>query len=236
MHLRNRLTNTRPLVIHNNGKTNNCPSVWQKVTTIALSQPKQCIPCDLTIFTWNTRPKPGLLEQCLSARNIECKVLGSNIKTWANKLKTGLNITFLETIKTKYVMALDSYDVILLGCPAKILEMFMSFDCNMLFSAEKNSYPKEPMLTDFEQKLTLSPYPFLNGGCWIGEAGFCLSFFKDSLKQKGFTKSPRDDQGIIRQQFQEVYPKAKLDNDCKIFQNLFLAKDEEFDFGQITLI
>jgi hypothetical protein len=244
MYCINKETNTSPIIIHQNGSPASCPLAWKEAIKIAFNNKNPCCLCNnLSICTWNNSITPGILEKCLNKKKVPYHVLGKNTK-WQRKLKLELNVSFLQIIKTPYILALDSYDVVVLSCPQDILKRFIKTNCDILFSAEKNSYPKYQNLTDFEKNLTTTTYPYLNSGAWIGKTSTCLKFFKESLKtdNKDILKAhpaphiARDDQGITRKVFQKFYPRAKIDTNCTIFQSLYGVLEEEIIFGKIKYI
>ena len=68
---------------------------------------------DLTILTWSVKGETTLLEECFERKGIRDSLIVINIEkpfNWLDKIKTIYE--YLPYVKTKYVMALDSTDII----------------------------------------------------------------------------------------------------------------------------
>lgn len=238
MRIRNLITGTSPRVLHRNGNPPEWKARWERIVADFFAETQQPRgPCpDLTILTWNNRRTKTVLEECLDRWGLSYVTLGRNVPEWRNDMKVYLNATALREVKTKYVMALDSDDVIVVAPVPAIIADFESFGCDIVFSTEKNSCPDEPSLTWFEQSIAESPYCHLNSGGWIGKTEACRRFFDDCLNEHNrdiVAAQPaphmfRDDQGLTRKTFRRYHPAARLDYRCQIFQSLFdVALDGE---------
>jgi hypothetical protein len=231
MHIRNLITGTSPRVLHRNGNPPEWKHRWKEIVAdfFAESQEPRGPCADLTILTWNNRREKTVLEQCLDRWGLSYITLGKNVPVWRNDMKVYLNAEALRGLKTRYVMALDSDDTIVVAPAADIIAEFESFGCDLLFSTEKNSCPDVPALTGFEQSIAESPYCHLNSGGWIGKTEACRDFFETCLTEHNrdiVAAQPtpqvfRDDQGRTRKTFRRLYPAARLDYRCQIFQSLF---------------
>src|SRR5262245_32584128 len=112
----NHLFQTNPIVAHAPGALYSgfeslCRTVW--------AQPDQPDKCDeLTILTFNAGSRPekpcGVFERSLKRFGIAPVVLGQEIKNWQNHMKLRLTAESLKTIRTPFVMAADSCDVLML--------------------------------------------------------------------------------------------------------------------------
>ena len=241
MHVRNLLTGTDPGVLHRNGNPPEWQERWARIVDDFFAEaPAPCAPCpELTILTWNSRPTKSLLERCLDARGIPHVVLGKHVSKWRPQVKPYLNAEALSRIDTEYVMGLDADDVLLVSCPSTILEAFKSFDCDIVFSSERNSYPKVPSLYEFEKSIAESEYCHLNSGAWIGRRAACQRFFRETANEDNadiLAAHPakhvhRDDQGITRKAFRRHYPAARMDYQCRMFQNLYKVPVD----GELTI-
>ncbi len=231
MRITNLSTGTNPHVLHRNGNPPEWASVWEH-TVEAFFHERQpsCPPCpDLTIVTWSNRPTKTVLERCLDRWGVPYVTLGRHVPAWRNDMKVYLNATELPHVTSKYVMALDSDDVLVVSCLEQILADFESCGCDMLFSTERDSCPDVPFLTEFEQSIAESSYCFLNSGAWIGKTDACRRFFQDCLEEHNrdivaahpVPHTVRDDQGLTRKTFRKYFPAARLDYQCRIFQSLF---------------
>jgi hypothetical protein len=203
---------------------------------------------DLTLITWNNSSEKGILEECLDDMGAPYIVLGKGIKKWKNISKLRLIGDALANIKTKYVMGLDSYDVMLLGNPREVVKRFKDFSCGMLFNAGVKFYPSchrfeeagECFITrdweEFQAKLSDSYWKYLNGGVWIGKTTFCRRFFADCLSRKPeelvslgrlplkrgahYQKVADSEQVVLNWAFRDYFPQVQLDYNCEIFLNL----------------
>ncbi len=112
---------------------------------------------------------------------------GKNIKTWSNINKITTTLEIIDSIKTTYVIALDSVDVIVLRDPHEAVEKFKKMDCDMLLNGEKNYYPDCGLMatgsyaiTDkwkkYEKSLAKSEWKYLNSGALIAKLNFIRSF------------------------------------------------------------
>jgi hypothetical protein len=125
-------------------------------------------------------------------------------------------------------MALDADDVLVVAGAREILDAFRSFECDIVFSAEKNNWPRVPFLSDFEESIAETASRYLNSGAWIGRTDACRRFYRDCLREDNgdivavhtMEAVFRDDQGIIRKTFQRYHPAARLDYHCRMFQSL----------------
>jgi hypothetical protein len=231
MQVRNLVTGTTPGVLHRNGNPPEWYERWPQVVDAFFEEPHApCAPCpDLTVMTWNSRPTKSVLERSLDVRGIPHLVLGKQVSKWRPYVKLFLNAEALSRVRTEYVMAMDADDVLMVACPGQLLDAFKTFGCDIVFSGEKNHYPKVPSLYDFEKSIGETKYRHLNSGAWIGRTEACLKFFKDSAKEDNsdiLAAHPAkhvlaDDQGVTRKTFRRYHPAARIDYRCQIFQSLF---------------
>lgn len=230
MLVKNLITGSTPRVIHRNGKPPEWDTLWDEVVDAFFAEAREPgEPCpELTVLTWTNRPGKSLLERCLDRWGVPCLTLGKRLPEWRNDMKLYLNVEALDTVTSEHVMALDADDVLVVSGARTILDAFRSFDCDIVFSAEKNNWPRVPFLSDFEESIAESAYRYLNSGAWIGKTDACRRFYRDCLEEDNgdivaaHTSDAvfRDDQGVIRKTFQRYYPAARLDYHCRIFQSL----------------
>lgn len=224
--LKNKKHNSYPNIVHFPGIKPKTNSFWEKIQKIPL-QEIQKNP-ELTIFTWNNKEEPGILEKNLDRLKIEYTVLGQQIKNWNNILKLQLTNDFLKSVETKFVMGLDSIDVIVLN-PC-ILDKFNEFNCKLLFNGQNYCYPKNRNNNEIYEFVLKEQKEFnsnLNAGAWIGETNFCKKFFSECLNAKSKDKNPIEkfwnisEQIYIKTIAQHYIPnEIKIDSSSKIFQVL----------------
>lgn len=68
----------------------------------------------------------------------------------------------------KYILFLDAFDTNFIREPSDIIDLFDSFDCNIVFSGEQGIWPKTDFSHLYEKKEKLSPFCYLNAGGYIG--------------------------------------------------------------------
>ena len=237
----NLITGTNPGILHRNGNPANWRAAWPQVVKAFFDQPRHSDPpCpDVTVITWNSRPAKGVLQECLDWRGVPYVTLGTTLQSWRNCYKLYLNADVLPRIRTPYVMALDADDVLMLRPLNEILDLFLSFGCDVVFGSERQSWPPVKSIARFERSIAQSPYCHLNSGAWIGRTEACARLFKDALDEnlddiladKRTMLAMYDDQGLTRKAFRRHHPAAQLDYQCRIFQALFRVPIE----GELTI-
>jgi hypothetical protein len=218
-------------VLHRNGNPPNWRGAWEQVVSAFFAEPREADPpCpELTVLTWNSRPGKGVLEQCLDARGIPHVVLGRNLPVWRNCYKLYLTADVLPRVSTPYVMALDADDVLVVDSLPAILRAYQAFGCDIVFGAERQSWPDVEAIARFERSIAESDYRHLNSGAWIGRTEACVRFFDDCLHEDvgDILRAKRtftmlyDDQGLTRKAFRRHHPRTQLDYRCRIFQALY---------------
>jgi hypothetical protein len=148
---------------------------------------------ELTIITWNTEETKGYCEISLDKLGLDYLVLGKNVRNWRNVNKITTALEVIDSIKTPYVMALDSFDVIVLRDPYEAVEKFRTMDCDMLFNGEKNYYPDYGLMvtgnysiTDkwkkYEISMAKSAWKYLNTGALFAKTQFYKEFLINCLQ------------------------------------------------------
>jgi hypothetical protein len=236
--LRNRLFDSRPVVVHGQGDAVANP-MWPLILERCFAQPpRELGPVSgLTILTWNNgHPSLGVMERSLAHLGVPCLVLGAGLSDWINSRdKPRLTRDALLAIDTPYVMGVDSRDAVFVDAPACALERFeRSFACDLLFNAQKINWPQERRFRTFEESrpgARESEFRFLNGGAWIGRTAFCRGFFDEASRTPPLPDQPGSEQGILKQLFMNYHPAVQLDYQCRIFQTLEYVLTPMFDFG-----
>ena len=175
-------------------------------------------------------PKAGLLYSSADKHKINIVNLGERVK-WLGGDMSGkgggqkLNLVYNYIINIPdecIVMFVDGYDVIVNDNLDTIISRFKSFECDILFAAEKTCWPEPNLANQFPHSDT--EYKYLNSGCYIGYAG--------DLKQIIRRVDNRiDDQEFLQNQFlEQVNHKneinIKLDTENYIFQCMAGAEEE----------
>lgn len=195
--LHNKKYNTYPIVVHFPGRFPKTTNLWKNLNKITNIKTPKSSYIDTSIFTWNNKEK-GILEKSLDCLGYKYNVLSTNEK-WTNVLKIKLTYDYLKSIKTKYVMAFDSFDVLVLKDPKIILNKFLKFNCKLLFNSQSYSYPRKRENNTFfdfyikETELGQSyNNKYLNSGVWVGETEFCKDFFHECLSANLSDDDPND--------------------------------------------
>ena len=240
----------KPLVFHANGGFNlpliNKGPVFADVIEQKIFQKETrqySKPHNLDILLCHNYPGAPLAERCLNHLGIAgYHVLGQEISTFRNFYKLPLVLEYLTKHSTaEYILHLDARDVLLIDNPKIIVDRFLAkFSCDILFNAEKGSYPsivlgiapedqpKIRAIEQFEKSTYLGPFFHLNSGCFIGRRAAIIEMLEEAVSQEGFLASfPDDDQGIIRDIHRRWYPRIQIDHQGQIFQCLYLMKKEE---------
>jgi hypothetical protein len=138
--------------------------------------------------------------------------------------KTKIFIRELKKLDTRYVMCLDSRDVLLFHTSAHLLlERYLTKfpDKKCVFNGETNCYPHKPYESLYE---STNKYRFLNSGCFIGSRMFLLAMFEYALEyvSKNDEYFPEDDQHLYTTIFlQDQNHLIAIDENCEIFQTLW---------------
>ena len=262
--IRNIIYRSSPVVVHAPGKEKLNPS-WNKIKSYFYQSPPKKIGAikDLTIITWNSgtefvhynnkiniNKKLGECEQSLKHLGVPYVVLGQDIGSkWKNKMKIQLTLDYLPKIKTKYILAADSSDVLFLDSPEIVKNIYIKYYENkMVFNSELFEFrkPFSPIWgkeadrwVDFEHSISNEPLRHLNSGLWIGEKMIVKSILKkcSSINIHNLVKtnelneeSLMSDQVIYKHVFLSEFPQMTLDYNCKMFQNTCGLNYEEILF------
>jgi hypothetical protein len=221
---------TSPVFLHSHGwgphpEKTKMFHIFNQIKQKLLSEPSQktgSIP-DLTIIAFNNKKQKYALEECLDHFEVPYLCLGKNVKKFNLADKLDLTFEALKNIKTKYILAADAKDVLMLDHPNKALEIFKKeFNCKMLFQASLIHFPTINT-KEFEESVAKTDFKYLNGGLCIGETKFLKKIYKEAtgikLKEKG-NEFSWSEQQILKQLYKKHYPQIQIDQECRIFQSL----------------
>lgn len=199
---------------------------WETTVSQFMADEKlrgSCTDSDLTFITYNTRGKPGVLEQCLTHLGIgNVAVLGTHLndKQWSWAQKVWLVNEYLQSgaCTTEYVACLDDDDVLVFDAPGLLLDKFHAADTQMLFCRGGDS-PKDRQSREFEQR-TYAGYPsqtlrHLNAN-YLGRREYVSNRIAELasgiINPVGF-----DDQLAWRRIHAREYPLIKIDVATSVF-------------------
>lgn len=225
--VRNRLFDTYPVLVHASGKAEHLP-LWPTLLQAADNwRIDTRLDPDLAVITFNSGgtldhagKRLGIFEESLRRNGVnEITALRGATKKWRNSLKIPLLLDHLNTASVrKYVLIVDSADVILTGDIARLVEVFKTFDCEALFNAERNHWPAD--LPRFDEEVAPGEFfPCLNSGVWVAYASFAreLAAYCAALSVEKHGKS---DQVRYKAAYRHFFPRIRLDHRCVLFQNI----------------
>lgn len=182
----------------------------------------------LTVVAITNLDEPGSGPRSLKAFGVDCKIIGRGVKKWSNIEKIRLLKRELSTIRTKYIMLLDSDDTFVADGLDRVIEKIESMpECKLLMNAAQNFWP--PILHRVSNSYEFcnqignekkSRHRYVNSGVFIAE----VEFLKKLLKEDIAPPKEDDDQGLFCLLYQKYYPAFQLDYYCDVFQCEF---DEE---------
>jgi hypothetical protein len=247
--LHNKLYDTYPCVVHAQGAIEHnpwWPIILKRVQNAPIQKP---IPLnDLEIITYNSThvredgwnypyKKLGNAEMSLNKLSVPFTVLGQNTTNWKNTLKPVLARQFLQNSKKKYVLSLDSSDVLVLQHPNKIVEFFKTQNCKILFNAEATPFsnmkgPIPDKWKQYEESLSQDLFRYLNAGVWIAETEYAIQFTTQCINldmpkliqdKQICPDAYHSEQSRVKCVFLNN-PFAKLDYKCQVFQTILGMK------------
>ena len=235
----NSLTGTSPMLVHWPGQRRRhlCHEKW--VDLVEKCEYVGNIP-DLSIYVWNSKSKSlhydkntktlGICEKSLVKRGIQFETIGSEFDVnWYNicKLKCGQD-AILKT-KTKYVMTLDSSDIVVIGDILSRFDDFKNDKHNVILNADVAHWPFG-FDSSFEREVGKGIQRFLNSGAIIAETEFLIDIYRRlnevnldhflGIDSQIDTCIKTDDQIRWKYIYKEYYPNMIVDYDCRYFQTI----------------
>jgi len=236
MYVDNLITGTSPLIVHAPGLHHSMkknyihmainpywmPIVkkWEReASNLCRKESKD----ELTIITWNSTGVKGYCEESLEKLGVDYLVVGKDVKNWLNVNKFTAVLEIIDSLTTPYVMALDSFDVIVLRDPYEAVDKFKKMDCDMLFNGEKNYYPEYGLMAtgnyeitdkwkDHEIRLAKSEWGFLNSGAFIVKTKFYKEFLLKCLERYDTLKNNAQSLPLPKDPVYKKYPDYKIRN------------------------
>jgi len=186
------------------------------------------IPKNVTFVTYENSIKKTLIERIYNKLNIPHIVLAKNYKpwTWMGKIKPLLSYLESGQCKTKYIIATDSRDVALIKDPKKIVEVFKSFDCCMLFCNTVADWPKNNGYCLFEDVIYCHScfHRHLSAGAFMAKVSPLKRYLQEIIigyqnkrKWTYIGNKKFNDQLAWRHMHKKYYPRIQVDADKEIF-------------------
>lgn len=172
----------------------------------------------LHIYTYHTAPeKAQFLEQSAKLHTVDLQNVSTTTewKGFSDKL-SAIRAKLDSLLDTDIVCFVDAYDVIVNASSSKILEVFKSFDTDIVFGAEIDLFPHTLKHLESNYPTAESPFRFLNSGCYIGY----VHALKKMFGWQDF--QGRDDQEYCQMYFLEHFQSGhiKLDTSGKLVINM----------------
>ncbi len=126
------------------------------------------------------------------------------------------------------IMFTDAFDVLFTGNKATVVENFLSFNTEIVFSAECGCWPHvmENSRDCFDRyPPSPTPYRYLNSGTWIGYANTATEMLAVVMKEAGSNFANANDQKLIADLYMSGRFNIKLDFYNKIFQSMHMTLD-----------
>lgn len=150
---------------------------------------------------------------------LRCKILGLE-KQWTggNMIDGpggGMKLNLLKEelknhLNDEIILFTDSYDVIFLSDEKEIMDKFLTFNCDLVFSGEKQCWPDKK--TEHFFKDQEGPYKYINSGGFIGRVKLIYDLINIEYSDT------YDDQYLIHERYNLFKNRIKIDTSCKIFQ------------------
>ena len=224
-YLYNHYFKTFPLIAHNPLIDIACP-IWHGLEHDICPLNRCFVPDELTIVTWNNFSYDSPLELQLKKMNIDYVCLGKGLEWFTNRNKPLTLMQARHLIKTKYVLGLDSFDVIIVQNLEHIITRFKSLNAKLVYNATATVYPDVLSDKELEKTLAPAPYHFFNSGMFLGE----IDYLTEVLEEVDFNDKdyPTSDQYLLRKLYHKYYPTIQIDWGCRIFQVVKDSKLEDF--------
>lgn len=240
MKVRNKITNTYPIVFHLSGLFK-----WNRLGHSIHNESKKLNhkfikireDLDLCFFShgYNNR---SMVEESLNQFGLSIVNLNDYTKlpesNTFNEIK-GAKLTalrkYLDTSTKKYIIGQDAGDVFFIKHPNLVIELFEEkFDCEMLLNGETIVFPRvatniyKRLDTQLIYKDNGKKFKFLNSGLFVAKVNF-LKKIIDELIATPYIGDAKD-QGQFQQIYEKYYPKIQVDVDCEIFQTTVFRKED----------
>lgn len=142
-----------------------------------------------------------------------------------------------EIITTEYIIACDCWDLVFITPPEVIIEVFKTFDTDIVFSSERTCFPDDNKEA-YDKLPYTSSYRYLNSGMIVGKTAAILKL----LEAMDVESVPDDywdndhmvhfnDQAFYLDWFLKQPVPMKLDYDQKLCTTFHAVELDEIDFS-----
>jgi len=143
-----------------------------------------------------------------------------------------------ELITTEYIIACDCWDLVFVTSPEEIIEVFKTFNTDIVFSSEKTCFPADRK-EEYDKLPFTSSYKYLNSGMIVGKTASVLKLLEamdvESVPDDYWDKDHMvhfNDQAFYLDWFLKQPVPMKLDYDQKISTTLHAVDMDEIDFSE----
>jgi hypothetical protein len=128
-------------------------------------------PDELAIFTAHNYDKKSLFERNLEFLGItDFDVIHIDLKPWNHTKRLAYFLNYLiNDCRNDIVLYCDSDDVVIRDNPSKILDIFKSFNTDLLYNSTSYMHGYKCMPDTFKWANLIHPKRYLNGGAFIGK-------------------------------------------------------------------
>lgn len=141
-------------------------------------------------------------------------------------------------IKTEFIIFCDSWDLVFATIPEEIIEKFLQFNCDLVFSGERNCFPND-LKEEYDKLLSTSSYKYLNSGLIVGYTDALLKTL-EAMDVEAIPNDYFDGEKNVhfndQFEYQKIFLKQpvhmKLDYDQVLSNTMHESKLADFDFSQ----
>lgn len=184
-----------------------------------MSQQTVTKPSNVTIITFAQEHLHYPLIEQLTKSGISYLNLAKDIVGWENTLKPSLILQSLEKVTTEYAVILDAADVVLTESFSGIVEQYLSYGKDILFSGNSVQYPNVP-LDSITSRESWGTEKYINSGCIIGKKAALKTFFTAVVAGGNENNKWKSDQYMVRAVFDAYKDIAAIDYYSKCFQSV----------------
>lgn len=233
---RNNKTDTNPLILHANGAKAKRFSSWKAIIRNLGDLKISNYDTDITIVTWNNMDKKSLVETQLDGLGIPyINPAQDGPHPWFNAFKIESIANNPSLIESKYVLAVDSLDVVMNGDFNKLRSSLEDYNCKTLYSSELGAmrrslrrYRKKYIRQkEIELHSEYNPYFHLCSGVCFSETENYVKFVTEAAKLNVDGVFNNCDQTCVRDTYlkDEYRESVKIDGYNKYFMSLAYSED-----------
>lgn len=187
----------------------------------------------LVIISAAHKPYRGALMERSAARvGIEI-VRYAEDQDWPNDFRQAKLVDGLECVKrlpqdVTHVMFLDSTDTLVLAGAEEIVQKYDRQVYGVLINGEKNCYPDKTLAPNYPQGRTA--WHFVNSGGWIAHRFAAEKWMAYAAEEATFCDQLCWSKTYLK------HAAIAVDEECRVFQSMYLQQPEEFSLSNGRLI